>query len=256
MLVVLDGLAGLDGGEEVGEGVGKAFLRGGGGGPHGGAEQPDVGCACGGGHHADVAERVWAFGVGVLGPALGVQEGAELGQLLGEVVFVGCVAVAAESIGLKLAAAGGAADAEVDAVGEHRVERAEDFRNLERSVVREHDAAGAYADVLGGRGGAGDEDLGCGAGEEIHGVVLGVPEAGVAEGVDVLGERKGVRESVGGCEAGGDRGLVEDGEAKLWWLSRTHGDWMSQKEYGRGRRLVETFVNRGRPRLHLELWKS
>ena len=34
-LVVLNGAAGLDGGEEVGEGVGKALLGGGDGGPHG-----------------------------------------------------------------------------------------------------------------------------------------------------------------------------------------------------------------------------
>ncbi len=100
--------------------------------------------------------------------------------------------------------------------------------------MREHDAAGAYADVLGGSGGAGDEDFGRGAGEEIHGVVLGVPEAGVAESVDVPSERKGVREGVGWGEPGGDGGLVEDGEAKLLWLSRAHGDWMSEKEYGRG----------------------
>ena len=45
LLVVLDGLARGDGREEVGEGVGQALLRGGHGRPHGGAEQPDVGCA-------------------------------------------------------------------------------------------------------------------------------------------------------------------------------------------------------------------
>jgi len=78
-LVVLDGLAGLDGGEEVGEGVGQALLRGGDGGPHAGAEEPEVGCAGSVWGDADFAEGMWAAGVGVLAPAFGVEEGAELG---------------------------------------------------------------------------------------------------------------------------------------------------------------------------------
>jgi len=78
-LIVLDGLTGLDGGEEVGEGVGQALLRGGDGGPHGGAEEPDIGRAGGVWGDADFAEGVWAAGVGKGCPAFGVQEGAELG---------------------------------------------------------------------------------------------------------------------------------------------------------------------------------
>ena len=80
--------------------------------------------------------------------------------------------------------------------------------------MREHDAAGAYADAGGFGGGAGYEDLGCGGGEEIHGVMLGVPEAGVAEGVDMAGEVEGISESLRGREAGGDGGLVENREAE------------------------------------------
>src|ERR1700735_656428 len=57
-LVVLDGAAGLDGGGEVGEGVGQALLRGGHGRPHRGAEQPDVGRAGGVGRDADAGEGV------------------------------------------------------------------------------------------------------------------------------------------------------------------------------------------------------
>ena len=94
------------------------------------------------------------------------------------------------------------------------MEGAEDFGYLQRGVVWEHDAAGAYADTGGCGCGAGDEDLGRGAGEQVHGVVLGVPEARVAERVNVLGEGEGVGESVGGCEAGGDGGLVENRKAK------------------------------------------
>ena len=144
------------------------------------------------------------------GEALGVEKGAELGELLGEVVALDCFAVAAEGVGFELAAAGSAADAEVDAVGEHCVERAEDFGDFERGVVRQHDAAGADTDARGCGGGAGDEDLGRGAGEQVHRVVLGVPEARVAELVDVLGERERVVEGVGGRETGGDGRLVKD----------------------------------------------
>jgi hypothetical protein len=143
-----------------------------------------------------------------------MEEGAELGELLGEVVGDGGVAGAAQGVGLKLAAAGGAADAEVDAVGEHGVKGAEDLGDFERGVVREHDAAGAEADARGFGCGAGNEDLGRGAGEQVHGVMLGVPEARVAEGVGVAGEREGVGDGVGGTDACGHRGLVEDGEAK------------------------------------------
>ena len=169
------------------------------------------------------------------GEALGVEKGAELGELLGEVVALDCFAVAAEGVGFELAAAGSAADAEVDAVGEHCVECAEDFGYFERGVVRQHDAAGADADAAGRGGGAGDEDLGRGAGEQVHGVVLGVPEARVAELVDVLGEREGVVEGVGGREAGGYGRLVEDREAKRpGWGGRAHWHWMSG---GRDRRV-------------------
>ncbi len=44
--------------------------------------------------------------------------------------------------------------------------------------------------------------------------MLGVPEAGVAEAVDVAGEVEGVGERLRRGEACGDGGLVEHGEAK------------------------------------------
>ena len=59
-------------------------------------------------------------------------------------------------------------------------------------------------------------------GEEIHGVMLGDPEAVIAEGVDVLGEGNGVAQGLGGGRAGDYGGLVEDGETD----GRAHGDWM------------------------------
>jgi hypothetical protein len=149
-----------------------------------------------------------------IGKALGVEEGAELGELLREVVGDGAFAVAAKGEGFKLAAARSAADAEINAVGKHRVEGAKDFGDLERGVVREHDAARPDADTGGFGCGAGDEDLGRGAGEEVHRMVLGVPEAGVAELVDVAGEIERVGQGLRGRGTGGDGGLVENREAK------------------------------------------
>jgi len=134
--------------------------------------------------------------------------------LLREVVGDGGFAIAAQGEGFELAAAGSPADAEVDAIVKHGVEGTKDFCDLERGVVRKHDAASAHADAGGFGCGAGDEDLGRGGGEEIHGVVLGIPEAGVAEGVDVSGEVEGVGQGLRGREAGGDGRLVEDREAE------------------------------------------
>jgi len=93
------------------------------------------------------------------------------------------------------------ADAEVDAVGIEGVECAKGFGDLERRVVRQHDAPGAEPDARGCRADAGEHDLGCGAGEEVHGMVLGHPEAVEAEGLDMPGERDGVLEGLGGGRA-------------------------------------------------------
>jgi len=113
-LVVLDGGAGAFAGEEVGEGVGEAELGGGGGAPHARAEEPDVWGAGGFGRDGDAGKRV-AGGEAV------VEEGDELGELVGEVVALegvrGRVTVAAKRGGFDGATTGGTADAEVDAAG-------------------------------------------------------------------------------------------------------------------------------------------
>ena len=138
-----------------------------------GAEHPDVGVAGHLGRDAEGAEGV-VDGKGVVEP------GEEFVDLVGEVVQHFGLAVAFEGEGLDGAAAGGAADAEIDAVGVHGVQGPKDFGDFERGVVREHDAAGTDADVRGLGADAGEHDLGRGAGEEVHGVVLGHPVAGVA----------------------------------------------------------------------------
>lgn len=211
-MVILDGLARLDRGKEVCEGVGKALLCGGNGGPRGGAEQPDIGGSGCVGRDAQVAE-----GVGLTqqrGQLVGVQEGAELAELLREVVGHRGLAVAAQGVGLELTAAGSATDAEVDATWEHGVQGAKDFGDLKGGVVREHDAAGADSNAGGLGSGTGDQDFGRGAGEQVHRVVLRVPEARVAEGVDVARKVERIGERLRRRGARGDGRLVEYREAK------------------------------------------
>ena len=78
------------------------------------------------------------------------------------------------------------------------MQRAEDFRDLQRRIVRQHDTAGTDADALGGRGGAGDQDFRRGAGQQVHRMVLGVPQPCVAQPVHMLRQVKRVGESLRG----------------------------------------------------------
>ena len=196
------------------EGIREAVIGGRGGGPERGAEEPDGGMdGCGGGE-LDARK-------GVIGWETVLEEGDELGELVGEVVLLRAGASAAEGSGLDGAAARSAANAEIDAVGIEGFEGGKDFSHLEGGVVRQHDAAGAEANVAGFSADAGEHDLGRGTGEGVHGVVLGHPEAMEAEGVDVAGERDGVGQGLRGRGAARNGRLVEDGKAL-----KAHRDWM------------------------------
>ncbi len=117
-----------------------------------------------------------------------IEEGEQLGNLIGKIVEHLGVAVALEGESFHGTAAGSAADAEIDSAGIEGVEGAEDLRHLERGVVRQHDAAGADADSPGLRADASEHDLRRGAGQRVHGVVFGHPEAAITEGVNVAGK--------------------------------------------------------------------
>ena len=93
----------------------------------------------------------------------------------------------------ELVGAGRAAEAEVDAAGIERLERAELLGDHERRVVRQHDPARADADRRRAGGDVRDHDRGRGAGDAGHVVVLGEPEAPVAEPLGVLGQVERVR---------------------------------------------------------------
>jgi hypothetical protein len=75
--------------------------------------------------------------------------------------------------------------------------------------VREHHAATAHADLLGGGGHGGDQHLGRGARERGRGVVLGEPVARVAEQLGVAAEVNRVVECLRRSGALRDGRLVE-----------------------------------------------
>ena len=105
-----------------------------------------------------------------------------------------------------------AADAEIDAAGKERGERAELFGDDQRRMIGEHDAAGADADGFCAAGDVRDDDGSGGAGDAGHVVVFCKPKAVVAPGFGVLREIERVAESVGGRGPLRNWGEVEDGE--------------------------------------------
>ncbi len=188
---------------EVGcEGEGQSLPRG-------------EGCAVGAGaedRDGDVSSLAWK-GMYALAGLWGAEIRLELVEELREVVAALCE-VATEGVHGGEVPAGGAAEAEVDAAGINRCQGAELFGDDERGVVGEHDAAAADADGAGSSGDVADEDRGCGAGEAGDAVVLGEPEAGVAEAFGVAGEVDGAGDGGVGGFTGMEADEVEnrDGE--------------------------------------------
>jgi hypothetical protein len=92
------------------------------------------------------------------------------------------------------------------------LEHRELLRDDQRGVVRQHHAAGADLDALGLRGHVGDQDRRTRAGDTRHVVVLGDPEAPIAQAFDVAGELGRAREGFGAGLAGADGRELENGE--------------------------------------------
>ena len=82
-----------------------------------------------------------------------------------------------------------------------RGERAELLGDDERRVVGQHHAAGADANRLGAVGDVLDQDGGRRAGDAGHVVVLGQPEAAVAERLRAAREVERLAQRVGDCPA-------------------------------------------------------
>ena len=117
----------------------------------------------------------------------------------------------------------GAPEAEVDAVAMQGDERTELLGDHEGGVVGQHDAPRAHPDVCGRRRDRRDENGGGGARDSGHPVVLGHPEAPVAQavgehgGLDCLREGVGVGHSLpyGGEVEHGERNFCERGHPLL-----------------------------------------
>ena len=138
--------------------------------------------------------------------------GEQLRQLLGEVVGRHLPPVALQREHRLPVGARRPADAEIDPVTVQPAEDAERLGHLERAVVRQHHAAAADADALGHRRDLGDQDLGRGAREHRHSVVLGDPVTRIPQRVGELCEVDAVPERLPARSALGDRRLVEDAE--------------------------------------------
>ena len=104
------------------------------------------------------------------------------------------------------------AEAKVDPAGIERFERPELLGDHQWRVVRQHDAAGADADGGGSGGHVADDDRGGGARDPGHAVVLGEPEAAIAQALRVLREIEGAAERQRGVATFDDRREIEDGQ--------------------------------------------
>ena len=192
--------------DEVGERVGEAELRRPDAALRRGAQQPRLGRLRPAGQRArQPRERM-------VGRERVLEVAEQLGELLGEVVGRGLAAIALERVRRHRVGARRAAQPEVDPAGMETGEEAEPLGDLQRAVVREHHAAAADADPLGGRRDRPDQHLGRRAREHRAAVVLGDPVAVVSQAVGVAGEVERVGERVRSGRARGDRGLVEHAE--------------------------------------------
>ena len=151
-------------------------------------------------------------GEGMAGRQLVMEKADEIGELLGELLQPQRPRPLSQRPRGALVAAGRAADAEVDAAGEQRLQHAEVLGHLEGAVVAEHDAARAHADARGPRRDLADEDLGSGAGQPAATVMLGQPVPVIAETIGALGELQRLLDGLGRGPAAPDGRLVEHPE--------------------------------------------
>ena len=164
-----------------GEGIGQAEHRGELRAEQRGAENPQVRPGAGAGRGGD-------SGAAVVGKVA-----LQFHHVVGEGVGI-AVERAADRAGDTLVAAGRAAEAEVDAAGEQRVQGAELFGDLQRRMVGQHDAARADPDRAGRGADMRDHHCGGGGGDTLHPVMLGDPIAVVAVRLGMAGEVRSIGE--------------------------------------------------------------
>ncbi|CAD5295455.1 conserved hypothetical protein [Bosea sp. 62] len=189
--------------EMRGEGVGQAEHGGELRAEQAGAENPERDIGVGARHGLDHLIRLQRS-----------EQRLQLQHVLREAL--GRVGLAPQRAPGALVGAGRTAEPEVDAAGIERLQRAELLGDHDWRMVRQHDPAGPDADRFGAFGDVADRDRGRGAGDAGHIVVLGQPEAGVAEPFGMAGEVAAVVEGVCCGRPLGNEGEVEDGKREHW----------------------------------------
>lgn len=126
--------------------------------------------------------------------------------------FLGILVGAAKRTRGGLIGAGSASEAEIDAPGIQASQRAELLGNLQRSMVRQHDAARTDADVRRTTGHMADQHRCCSAGDSRHVVMFGEPVAAVAESFGIACKIQRIGESLRSVAAFGDGRKIENGK--------------------------------------------
>ncbi|MND56981.1 hypothetical protein D3C80_481010 [compost metagenome] len=189
--------------EVRGKGVGQALLPGQLGAEEAGAEQPD--------RHMGVRARHRDH---LLPRLTGAKERFQLLDVPRKVVGA-AQAVTAQRASGELVGAGSATKAQFDAARIERGEGAELLGDHQRRVVRQHDAARAQPQCRGIGSEITEQHGGGRAGDTVHVVVLGHPEAGKAQALDVPGKFQGVVQSLGGAAVVTDGRQIESGQGQL-----------------------------------------
>ena len=135
----------------------------------------------------------------------------QLDDILGKLVDA-ALQVPAHGAGGDLIRPGRPAEAQLDPPRMQRGEGAELLGDQQRRVVRQHDAAGADPDRAGAGRDMGQRHRGGGAGDAGQIVVLGHPEAPVAERLDMPRQVERIAQRLTGIAAFGDRREIENGE--------------------------------------------
>ena len=105
-----------------------------------------------------------------------------------------------------------ATEPEIDAVRVERSQRTELLRDHERRMVRKHDAAGAHPNGSGAASHVTDDHGRGRARDARHVVMLGEPEAAVAQLVRALSQAERIAKGLGGRGALGHRRKIENGK--------------------------------------------
>ena len=99
---------------------------------------------------------------------------------------------------------------EIDATRVKRFERAERLHDMQRRVIRHHDATGTDADPRRDGGDVRDQHLGRRRGDARHVVVLGDPVAGEAEPIGSHRELDRIADRLGRADTSADRRQIQD----------------------------------------------